>query len=770
MKKAITVLLILLTIFTLVGCGKDNNNLEPVDAAISKTTDSLESKHTADIRKDTEDKTVSNELKDTETADKMLNDSLNKDDDVTDMLFWVVFYDWNGMELQRDALMYGAIPSYRGALPSDFDKWVCRKTGDEVTEFVTITTNTYFEATYRDSSIRRAGYGPIRLTVAFDVNGHGEAPESQTVIYGGMATRPDDPSETGYRFDGWYKEESCVNAWDFDVDVIKENTTIYAKWTPRTDTPYEVKHYKQNVDGSYPDTTTYVDSLTGTTDTSVTPDVKDVSSGDFYGFNVPESQTITINGDGSSLVNYYYARKTHVVTFDMKEHGTAPDEQTIMHEDKAIKPTDPSEEGYRFDGWYKEESCVNAWDFETDVVTEDTTLYAGWTKLIAVTFDMGGHGSQIDAQYLEKDSKATRPDDPSETGYRFDGWYKEESCVNAWDFDIDAVAKDTTLYAGWTKLIAVTFDMGGHGTQIDTLYLENGSKASRPKDPAEAGYLFCGWYEDSSFEDEFDFDSSIAEDTTVYASWKQMPGLFMADGTCYKELALDDSGADASKVKALVTEPGTHAVLPLGVTSIADRAFDNCGNLASIELPDGVASIGRRAFYCSGLESAAIPEGVKTVGFSAFSMCGSLESAAIPKTVESIDLDIFFGCDKLKSISVDVENAKYDSRGGCNAIIETSTDTLIQGCGSTVIPGSVKAIGDDAFRQLTSMETIAIPDSVESIGRHAFANCISADPITIPSGVKTIETGAFNMVPHIIYSGTATYNEGDEFWGAVKMN
>ncbi len=103
-------------------------------------------------------------------------------------------------------------------------------------------------------------------------------------------------------------------------------------------------------------------------------------------------------------------------------------------------------------------------------------------------------------------------------------------------------------------------------------------------------------------------------------------------------------------------------------------------------------------------------------------------------------------------------------------VVFSSTDTLIQGCGSTVIPGSVKAIGDDAFRQLASMETIAIPDSVESIGRHAFANCISADPITIPSGVKTIETGAFNMVPHIIYSGTATYREGDEFWGAKKMN
>ena len=61
------------------------------------------------------------------------------------------------------------------------------------------------------------------------------------------------------------------------------------------------------------------------------------------------------------------------------EHGTAPDSDTVA--DGSIiynEPTSPSEEGYEFKGWYKDSGFENAWDFETDTVTADTTLYAKW--------------------------------------------------------------------------------------------------------------------------------------------------------------------------------------------------------------------------------------------------------------------------------------------------------------------------------------------------------------------------------------------------------
>ena len=72
------------------------------------------------------------------------------------------------------------------------------------------------------------------------------------------------------------------------------------------------------------------------------------------------------------------------VTFDVQGHGTAPDTQTVNSGEKVQKPADPTANGYTFGGWYKEAACTNAWTFETDTVTANTTLYAKWTATLTV--------------------------------------------------------------------------------------------------------------------------------------------------------------------------------------------------------------------------------------------------------------------------------------------------------------------------------------------------------------------------------------------------
>jgi len=73
---------------------------------------------------------------------------------------------------------------------------------------------------------------PATYTVAFNANGHGTAPASQTNIpEGGKVTKPEDPTEENYVFGGWYKESACANAWDFTNDTVNANITLYAKWT-----------------------------------------------------------------------------------------------------------------------------------------------------------------------------------------------------------------------------------------------------------------------------------------------------------------------------------------------------------------------------------------------------------------------------------------------------------------------------------------------------------------------------------------------------------
>jgi len=104
---------------------------------------------------------------------------------------------------------------------------------------------------------------------------------------------------------------------------------------------------------------------------------------------------------------------------------------------------------------------------------------------------------------------------------------------------------------------------------------------------------------------------------------------------------------------------------------------------------------------------------------------------------------VFSDCTGLKSIVVESGNTKYDSREGCNAIIETATNTLIAACKNTVIPNSVTTIGRGAFSRCTGLTRITIPNSVITIGDDAFQYCIGLTRITIPNCVTTIGRGAF---------------------------
>jgi len=98
----------------------------------------------------------------------------------------------------------------------------------------------------------------------------------------------------------------------------------------------------------------------------------------------------------------------------------------------------------------------------------------------------------------------------------------------------------------------------------------------------------------------------------------------------------------------------------------------------------------------------------------------------------------------LSSIRVDANNPFYDSRNDCSAIIETASNTLIQGCQSTIIPNSITSIGNSAFSGCSSLTSIDIPNSVTSIGYWAFSGCTNLTSITIPNSVKSIEKRAFS--------------------------
>lgn len=200
------------------------------------------------------------------------------------------------------------------------------------------------------------------------------------------------------------------------------------------------------------------------------------------------------------------------------------------------------------------------------------------------------------------------------------------------------------------------------------------------------------------------------------------------------------------------------------VTGIGKDAFYQCEDLTSISIPNTVKEIGERALFgCTSLGAIVIPNSVQTIGASAISKCGitsidipnsvttigdwafaynkGITSVVIPKSVTSFGVYVFYAT-SIESIVVEQGNPRYDSRDNCNAVIETSTNTLLTGCSQSTIPSTVTSIGDYAFQDC-DLISVTIPNSVTSIGNSAFASNPNLTSIVIPNSVTSIDYAAF---------------------------
>lgn len=183
--------------------------------------------------------------------------------------------------------------------------------------------------------------------------------------------------------------------------------------------------------------------------------------------------------------------------------------------------------------------------------------------------------------------------------------------------------------------------------------------------------------------------------------------------------------------------------IPEGVTMIGELEFHGRHELTKVVLPSTITLISKGAFQeCVNLESINIPDAVEKIGNYAFENCSSLKSIHIPASAD-VKKNVFKGCAALRNITVAEGNPYIDSRCGCNAIIETATDTLICGCAATVVPDGVKVIGVEAFARCGELETINLPEGLETIAEDAFCYCKALKDVVIPSTVKAIAKNAF---------------------------
>jgi len=337
------------------------------------------------------------------------------------------------------------------------------------------------------------------VTVTFNTDG-GSSVKAQTIEKGKLATKPTNPTKSGYRFKEWTLDGKAYN---FSAKVDK-NITLKAVWekietvivTFDTDGGSSVKAQtvekgKTATKPSEPTRTGYIFKgweVNGST----------------YNFSAAVNSNITVKAVWEKI-------EYVTVTFDT-DGGSSVKAQTVEKGKTATKPSDPTRTGYIFKGWEVNGSTYNF----SAAVNSNITVKAVWEKIeyVTVTFDTDG-GSSVKAQTVEKGKTATKPSDPTKTGYIFKGWGLNGATYN---FSA-AVNSNITVKAVWEKIetVTITFNTDG-GSSVSAQTIEKGKTANKPSNPTKDGYTFAGWTLNGA---AYNFSSAVNSNITLKASWNQ---------------------------------------------------------------------------------------------------------------------------------------------------------------------------------------------------------------------------------------------------------
>ncbi len=578
-----------------------------------------------------------------------------------------------------------------------------------------------------------------------------------------------EPTRAGYDF-VCYLDENDNEFSSSGIYTIAGNISLTAKWEERDDTVYKINYYLEDLDGeNY--TLDFTDNKYGVSDKTITINAKD-----YEGFTPKEtSKTVTINADGSLVVDFYYTRNTYTLSF-VTNGGSAVEDKTLKYQETISDTIVTTRSGYTFDGWYQEAGQINK--FET-MPANNATVYA----------------------YYKEETKACY----------FDVTYSNGRATIAKANGLSGEVV-VPLYIDDTPVCAIGENAFNGLSGITSISLPN-----------TVDELGAYAFKDCTGVEKITGTSNVTiindgtfENCRVLSVFPDLNNVISIGNNAFKDCV----SLTTIKISSSLTSIGDHAFSGCasllatpdlsGVTSIGDYAFSGCTSLTEINSLDGCATFGEAVFAAceniakltvqfresveqfyvsrlfggsdglsenekfyavSGPEGATyyVPSTLKEVGYSGTGnipsyflsgMTGVTSFADSSASSGKIGDYAFYGCSGLGSFTMAspaVNEVGSHSFDGASKLSELPAfeltkigDHAFSGCASLLATpdlSGVTSIGDYAFENVNVFTNLVLTNTLEYIGLGVFSGCPNIISVSLPfSGSDSDDIGAFAYV------------------------
>ena len=524
---------------------------------------------------------------------------------------------------------------------------------------------------------------------------------------------------------------------------------------------------------------------------------------------------------------HYNTPARYTVSFNTNGGSPLPDSFSKIYGISAYLPsTRPTKIGYTFNGWNTKSNgsgtSYNPGGLYSANAT--VTLYAQWKPN---TYTVNYYSNDASNQLITSTTHTygvTRPlvaNTYERSGYTFLGWNTSRNSTSVKYEDKANVTNLTSsnngvinLYAVWKEnTYTVSYDANGGENAPSSQSATAFSSVTLSSDiPVLEGKVFVGWSQNADSEtaqyqpqDTFTLGSS---DITLYAVWRDYAiidsgtipnydneirwslyenGKLHIEGSGHMNIGYDFGSAPwyQHKDKIIMVE------VTDGVESIGYAAFYNCGNLASIALPDSIKFIDAWAFSncksltgninlknvtsidvaafsnCENIEEITLGQNLNYIGNTAFSSCYGLTEVYIPASVTKLGVRAFGYNKNIVKFDVSAENPNYASVNGV-LFNKNMTELITYPCkkaGEYKIPETVSLIHDSAFMYATGITGIEIPSNISTIDYSTFYGCSNMKTVTLNYNIKTIKTDAFFNCTDL----TTYYQGSEQQWKLIEI-